>query len=47
MYVLEIIWETIESIAQRKNKCIIKGMIRRKYLRDLRKLFKYHHMVEK
>ena len=28
----------------KKNKCIIKGMIRRKTSRDLRKLFKYQHI---
>jgi len=27
----------------KQNKCIIKGIIRWKYLRDLRKLFKYQH----
>jgi len=28
MYVLEIIWETIERNRTKKNECIIKGMIR-------------------
>ena len=40
----------IKENCTKKNKCIIKGMIRRKNLRDLRKLFKYEHiysMVEK
>jgi len=28
MYVLEIIWETIERNRTKENKCIIKSMIR-------------------
>ena len=36
--------ETIGRNHTNENKYIIKGMIRWKYLRDLRKLFKYQHI---
>jgi len=41
MCVLETIWETIEWNRTKKNKYIMKGMIKWKILWDLRKLFKY------
>jgi len=43
MCVLETIWKTIKRNCTKKNKYIIKGIIKWKYSRDLRKLFKYQH----
>jgi len=42
MCVLEKIWETIEWNHTKWNKYIIKNMMK-KYFRDLRKFFEYHH----
>jgi len=50
MCVLETIWETLKEIAQRKINVYLKVWWDEKYLRYLRKLFKYQHtysMVEK
>jgi len=42
MCILETIWETTEWNCTKKNKCLIKGIIRWKYLRNLIKLLKYN-----